>query len=105
MDIQEIIRCAKEASLQPIYSKLDVPDERCAYEDWDDELERFAALVAEAAAVKPCCGEFQSCQKVCMPRAAAAEREACAKVCEGIGDGNKGSDAHDCAAAIRARGN
>jgi CelD/BcsL family acetyltransferase involved in cellulose biosynthesis len=31
------------------------------------------------------------------------EREACAKVCEGIGDGNKWSDAHDCAAAIRAR--
>ena len=33
------------------------------------------------------------------------EREACAKVCEGIGDGNKWSDAHDCAAAIRARNN
>ena len=34
-----------------------------------------------------------------------AEREACAKVCDGIGDGNKWSDAHDCAAAIRARNN
>ena len=34
---------------------------------------------------------------------ARAEREACAKVCDGIGDGNKWSDAHDCAAAIRAR--
>jgi hypothetical protein len=31
------------------------------------------------------------------------QREACAKVCEGIGDGNKWSDAHNCAAAIRAR--
>ncbi len=31
------------------------------------------------------------------------EREACAKVCDGIGDSNKWSDAHDCAAAIRAR--
>ena len=34
---------------------------------------------------------------------ALTEREACAKVCEGIGDGNKWSDAHNCAAAIRAR--
>jgi hypothetical protein len=33
----------------------------------------------------------------------AAEREACAKVCDGIGDSNKWSDAHDCAAAIRSR--
>ncbi len=32
--------------------------------------------------------------------AAAAEREACAKVCDDIG----GADAWDCAAAIRARG-
>ena len=34
-----------------------------------------------------------------------AEREACAQACEGIGDSNKWSDAHDCAAAIRARSN
>ena len=47
--------------------------------DWHDELERFAALVA------------------------AAEREACAKVCESEG---KRIDASwmSCAAAIRARG-
>ncbi len=54
------------------------------------ELERFAALVA------------------------AAERDACAKVCEEQGKGRKAMEhyaaltysgsAHDCAAAIRARG-
>jgi hypothetical protein len=97
MDKNDIIEMAQDAGAQ-IESPI----------QWlmtQEELERFAALVAEAAAVKPCCGEFQSCQKTCMPRAAAAERDACAKVCEGIGDGNKWSDAHDCAAAIRARGN
>ena len=34
----------------------------------------------------------------------ADEREACAKVCEGFADGNKWSDAHGCAATIRAQG-
>jgi hypothetical protein len=33
--------------------------------------------------------------------ATAAERERCAKVCDGIGDGNRWSDAHSCADAIR----
>jgi len=37
--------------------------------------------------------------------AAAAEREACAKVCEGVGDRDSGSHAWDAAAAIRARSN
>ena len=40
--------------------------------------------------------------------AIAYEREACAKVCEDIGDGNGNqaadNEAYDCAAAIRARG-
>ena len=49
----------------------------------DEQLERFAALVA------------------------AAEREACAKVCEDIDTEYEGEDvlATWCAAAIRARGN
>lgn len=45
-----------------------------------DELERFAALVA------------------------AAEREACAKVCDELGDEFADANPADCAAAIRARG-
>jgi len=50
---------------------------------WADSLERFAALVA------------------------AAEREACAKVCDAryMGDNNREDmEARRCAAAIRARG-
>ena len=69
-------------------------------------LERFAALVASHALVEPCCGNYDQCQKVCMPRAASAEREACAKLCEGI---NSAEDYYGgrpelvCAEAIRAR--
>jgi hypothetical protein len=51
------------------------------------------------ALVEPCCQQFDKCQKVCMPRAAAAEREACAKVC----DGWLHADGDRCAEAIRAR--
>jgi hypothetical protein len=77
MTQEDIIRMAREAGLTPIYGACDEPGVRCAYEDWDEELERFAALVA------------------------AAEREACADICdqhasvEGI--------AQRCAAEIRAR--
>ncbi len=34
-----------------------------------------------------------------------AEREACAKVCDQVGDRDRDSHAYDAAAAIRARGN
>jgi hypothetical protein len=63
---------------------------REAGDDWDHTrkedrkfLERFAALVA------------------------AAEREACAKVCEDLGMATNGiyERNHECAKAIRARGN
>jgi hypothetical protein len=59
---------------------------REAYGDWfpntppPQELERFAALVA------------------------AAEREACAKVCDEMGNSDTNTHAWDAAAAIRARG-
>ena len=52
-------------------------------EGWDktvDELERFAKLVA------------------------AAEREACAKACDKLGDEYADANAADCAFAIRERG-
>lgn len=72
-----------------------------------------------ATEVRPCCGEFNSCQNLCMPRAAAAEREACAKVCDDL-ERKKWETVSDivtnggrlafagpvhCAQAIRARGN
>ena len=75
MNKEDIIRMAREAC------------DQAPREDWnstawvfgDETLERFAALVA------------------------ATEREACAKVCDGM-DHNGVMIAADCAAAIRARG-
>ena len=74
MDREDIIRMAGGAGFAP-------PDG--SFITWgasDEQLERFAALVA------------------------AAEREACAKVCDGM-DHNGVMIAADFAAAIRARGN
>jgi len=48
MTQENIIRMAREAGLASIYSACDEPGVRYAYEDWDEELERFAALVAAA---------------------------------------------------------
>jgi hypothetical protein len=69
-------------------------------------LDRFAALVASHALVEPCCGNYDQCQKVCMPRAASAEREACAEVCEEQMQGKSIwiEGARACSLAIRARG-
>jgi hypothetical protein len=74
MDREDIIRMAGGAGFAP-------PDGSfITWDASDEQLERFAALVA------------------------AAEREACAKVCDGM-DHNGVMIAADCAAAIRARGN
>lgn len=73
-------------------------------------IERFAALVANHVLVQPCCGNFEKCQRLCMPRAAAAEREACAKVCAEKAEewremrGWLDDFANEIAASIRARG-
>jgi len=80
MNRDDINKLAREAGLLPILNED-------AFQKWEWEktnkvLERFAALVA------------------------AAEREACAKVCEDIDAEYDGEDvlATWCAAAIRARG-
>jgi hypothetical protein len=77
MDREDIIRMAGGAGFAS-------PDGSfITWDASDEQLERFAALVA------------------------AAEREACAKVCEDIDTEYEGEDvlATWCAAAIRARGN
>ena len=71
MNRDDIIRMAREAGLQTDTSGVWVDDGYI-----DDQLARFAALVA------------------------AAEREACAKVCDKHWDDN----GQHCANAIRARG-
>jgi tRNA U34 2-thiouridine synthase MnmA/TrmU len=75
MNTEEIIRMAREAGFEDQFENSS---------EWicfTDEIEKFAALVA------------------------AAEREACAKVCEELRD-EDGYEAWntECAAAIRARG-
>jgi len=76
----DVIRMAREAGLASICSACDEPDVY-AYEDWDEELFKFAILVR------------------------ADEREACAKVCDEMPLRKFPARPSDCAAAIRARSN
>lgn len=46
MTREDIIRMAREAGLAPICEACNGDEAPYAYESWDDELERFAALVA-----------------------------------------------------------
>jgi len=76
---EDIVRMARESRL----TDPDLGDWVTDYGDAENAIMKFAAFVA------------------------AAEREACAKVCEGLADkhGWKGSYAAECAAYIRSRGN
>ena len=76
MDRNEIIRMAREAGAIPIHRK---PKEFAVV--GNEAIERFAALVA------------------------AAEREACAKICDSVNNYDNPMTANDVADAIRARGN
>jgi hypothetical protein len=74
MTREDIIQMAREAGFEADPDNVWITD---GY--WFEELARFAALVA------------------------AAEREACAKVCEQTDDGTPYNLADQCAAEIRAR--
>lgn len=88
MNREDIIRMAREAGFQCLLPSEHTAATGCIYDSGDDEitplLERFAALVASA------------------------EREACAKVCENIYEGDEACGdwptPEMCANAIRARG-
>jgi hypothetical protein len=75
MNREDIIRIAKEAGIDAESDTL------CQYEGFIEPLARFASLVA------------------------AAEREACAEVCDELFADVPAYSAPDCAAAIRARSN
>ena len=75
MTREEIIKMAKQAGF--VQYELDDGTTNA----FDKRYEAFARLVAEA------------------------EREACAKVCDGYSDGRHANMADLCAEAIRARGN
>jgi hypothetical protein len=80
MTRDDIIGMAREAGIDSM--PADYNYRSSYYAGTSDEIEKFAALVA------------------------AAEREACAKVCESLFDldDDSCSEAEQCAAAIRARG-
>jgi hypothetical protein len=93
---EDIIRMAREAGLGFLFE-----DHLLVH----DELERFASLVVAHALVEPCCQQFDKCQKVCMPRAAAAEREACAAIARQWDADHPASNYGGCIAnLIEARG-
>ena len=99
MNREDIIRMAREAGFQEgdgaCVDKLFSPHGYDPY-SLTAELERFAHLVYESV--------FRdaniAASRTILDAAVLEEREACAKVCEDIGN----PWALDCAAAIRARG-
>lgn len=103
MNREDIIRMAREAGFEELFK--DSHDWVC----FTEEIERFAALVAAAEREKQA-EAFQQILTATQNEAQAAEREACAKVCEAEADA---TDAHlhicidalrDCADTIRSRG-
>ena len=90
MNREDIIQMARKAGIdidawEPLYEGDSAGFRVC--ECTHEELERFAALVASHVLVEPCCGNYAQCQKVCMPRAASAERERILDMCkEGLWD-------------------
>lgn len=73
---------------------------------WADKLERFAALVADAAR-----GDYHEGWEEGYKAGMAGEREECAKVCESLvldtfcEPPSYGDGCYSCADAIRTRGN
>lgn len=97
MNRDEVLRMAVEAGISP-------PQE--AHEFWicdPGDLERFAALVADAAR-----GDYHEGWEEGFKAGVIAEREECAKVCEETTAAWTqhlyNSGCMDCAKAIRARG-
>ena len=102
MNTEDIIRMAKEVGMAGMLTDVVTNLE---------ELERFAVLVAAAEreaikwnSIHSCHADCQNPACVIVREAVAAEREACAKVCDEAGVWIDGEWTVDCAAAIRARG-
>ena len=104
MERDEIIRMAREAGAY-LQMRLDGVD---TYQiGGNASIERFAALVEAAATEKANERANASWASMC-EKMVAAEREACAKVCDSryMGDNSREDmEAKRCGAAIRARGN
>jgi hypothetical protein len=102
MTKDDILSMAKEAGIGILY-EYNGPD-HAGVCDWKD-IERFAALVAEKATEQANARQNASWARMC-EKMVAAEREACAKVCENWTQPPEatGMELALCAAAIRARG-
>ncbi|CAB4139915.1 hypothetical protein UFOVP408_26 [uncultured Caudovirales phage] len=120
MTRDEIIKMARKAGFV-VDEKAQQHQPNCIFHTHhmvDELLERFAALVEQQliASGYRKCAAGQRTSQFCgqLEQAVLAEREACAKVCDEQGVGRKALEhyaaltysgaAHDCAAAIRARG-
>ena len=95
MTKNEIIEMAKQAGA--VYSN----DHAASL--LDDEIIIFAKLVAQHERERLTDAAMQAAEKA-VDVAISLEREACAKLCEGINDGTPYNQAIECAEAIRARG-
>jgi len=124
MTQDDTLRMAREAGLAPIYSACDEPGVRSAYEDWDEEIERFYTLAVAAQREKVAAwmrnlgyatGHGDSIEDLLdhlgtqisegLEVEALTEREACAKVADLVAreiDDTNGTATY-IAAAIRAR--
>ena len=113
MDRDDIERMAREAKGHP-YTNRYTPGET-AFAFSIDRLENFVAMAVAAERERIIAQNAPEIEKVnayikALEEAVAAEREACAKVCDELAadvpDNDTDSDAiNACAAAIRARGN
>jgi hypothetical protein len=114
MPREQIIRMAREAGWGVrCFDGIDEVMDGDAYHIQTDEVERFAALAYAAGAAQErknyehtLALQQQSYEREIQIEVE-AEREACAKVCESLFDldDDSCSEAEQCAAAIRARGN
>ena len=94
MNREDIIRMAREAGMA-VTAPSRGYREHYHFAGYEYQLERFAALVAAA--------ERNACLEM-VGILVEAEREACAKVCDEVGNRDSDNHAWDAAAAIRARG-
>jgi hypothetical protein len=101
MNRDDIIRMAREAGIEHLEH---VEEMRSPMSDgvWLEDLEHFAALVAAHTLANIDPSKFMSYQEA-FEAGRLAEREACAKVCEGLPMQQEVDVRDECAAAIRAR--
>jgi hypothetical protein len=105
--MKTIIEMAHDAGFDITYDPTETPA-RCFVEAWEDQLEVFAELVA-AAATEAANARANTSWALMCKKMVAAEKEACAKVCDANKLINAATNfeiatANKCADAIRARG-